>query len=770
MNFPRINKSPARTVNVPVLSGGVNKRDGISLIADNQVTDALNVWFDGGLLKTRPGITGGGKGEKIPLKGNYGQGAYINDITVFDDVTVNIADELGFTRECLLMAVKLQVTGGTKILLLLTSPDGATSGESEQVFGDYEEKIIGDGSTCNYINYNVPSDEISYFAVNCNDKSYLFVSSSKNSIYDIYEIAGDTSRLIPNTEIYAPLVLVNATACDSLYWDLNGVQWESYNMLTNRYKAQYTSVNKSLLKPPSDNPEGEPCHKMTYTLPKSLPRVDLSENPVYRGMYVEVELTNKNGGTVTHNAKFNGNGNAEESEDPGDGLLLTVTGKGFAFRMAGTNTFKTVTSNDYLENDITVTAFYEWDFEQVKNVMCQTKAKWFGGGTEGLMGGTRLFLCGNKEDSKKSLVVWSAKDKPLYFPQNNRFNVGKSNYPVTGFGIMSEMLVIFKPHEVFYTYYAENSGITAEDVINQQVIDYESSAVYFPLITITDRIGCDCPDTVRLCRNRLCWLNSNGKVYTLVSNNNYNERVCFCVSEMLGNELKSQNNEVDGDLTHAKAVDFGDYYMLFVGNMVYMLDYNSYGYTYISSYTKTEDANIKIPWFIWKLPITPKALLQSHSNLGFVLEFNYDGYIAVDCMKLGDGTADTICTPKPVLESNDNIWVYELEEKCIESTFTTKFFDFGAPFYEKEIKKVDIGYGGGADTELSVTYITNEGEMNTDIISFNGGYSDLPKFIKAKQLLPGIKFTRNIAIKVTGIGYMAVEGISITCRLLGGSK
>ena len=54
--IPRISDKAMRTLSIPDLSGGVNYRDGISQVLDNQLTDCRNVWFKNGMLRTRPGI------------------------------------------------------------------------------------------------------------------------------------------------------------------------------------------------------------------------------------------------------------------------------------------------------------------------------------------------------------------------------------------------------------------------------------------------------------------------------------------------------------------------------------------------------------------------------------------------------------------------------------------------------------------------------------------------------------------------------------------
>ena len=59
--LPYKNKHPLRSVGIPSLSGGVNLRDGLTQVNDNQLTDVKNMWFKDGMLKTRPGVINTGE-------------------------------------------------------------------------------------------------------------------------------------------------------------------------------------------------------------------------------------------------------------------------------------------------------------------------------------------------------------------------------------------------------------------------------------------------------------------------------------------------------------------------------------------------------------------------------------------------------------------------------------------------------------------------------------------------------------------------------------
>ena len=57
MKFPKINQNRMKSVTVPTLSGGTNLRDALTLVADNQLTESKNMWYNDGFLKTRPNLS-----------------------------------------------------------------------------------------------------------------------------------------------------------------------------------------------------------------------------------------------------------------------------------------------------------------------------------------------------------------------------------------------------------------------------------------------------------------------------------------------------------------------------------------------------------------------------------------------------------------------------------------------------------------------------------------------------------------------------------------
>ena len=62
MKLPKLQPTAAKTITINDFSGGLNLRDGMSEILDNQLTESKNMWWSDGVLKTRPGIENRGEG------------------------------------------------------------------------------------------------------------------------------------------------------------------------------------------------------------------------------------------------------------------------------------------------------------------------------------------------------------------------------------------------------------------------------------------------------------------------------------------------------------------------------------------------------------------------------------------------------------------------------------------------------------------------------------------------------------------------------------
>lgn len=706
MSFPIMNKRSRQGVSIPDLAGGINLRDSLTTVQDNQLTDAVNMWFRDGALRTRPGVE---KTAENIRNANIDMRKH--------DIFIDGKQLVSYLNWDFMPGG--EINANVHFFLV---------GANESV----EMKILELYLTV------VPEN---YLVFKMNKWLYCLMA---DSIYALDTSEPDALWQY-NVEPYVPLVMTNvlSTTQEESGWDISnavtGDMVNGFNLLTRRYKAQYSTVNRSLLSSTQSN------HKMIYQLPFGCFDCE--------GVTFTATITRDLDGIIdetTHTATFENMAYGEEKEVGSDNLRMKIYPKKIVFYKG--DSVATVSEADYRLNNMVITAQADYDTNSSisKETILKNKAKvfgmtectWFGGASAGINGGTRLFLCGNTKEGEENLVLWSGLNEPLYFSENCYAYVGDKDSRVTAFGKQSDMLVIFKENETYFTRYTRNDSITAEQLIDQSVIDLAASSVYFPLTLIHSHIGCDCSDTVQLCRNRLVWTNSNGKVYTLVTNNQYSERNIYEVGEMVERRLSNETN-----LKKAFSADWEGYYVLFCGANMYLMDYNSSGYQYVYSYQKNEDANVRIPWYYWKSDeiqerVANIPLLNINGTLAAVGENVY-------CFK--DGGSDN-GTP-------------------IHSSLTTKLFDFGAAGYRKNVDTVQLMLGNNGGAPISVGFVTDCG-TEYDEITLDGDDRDSYSagHISALTLSPCIRSVLRFGVKLESDGPLIVDGMTLGYRILGGAR
>lgn len=741
MKFPRINKQPLHSVTVPKLSGGINLRDAVTMVQDDQLTDSKNMWYKDNILKTRPGIHTAGKlsydGYNPPLGGH-------------DSVSVQKEN-----------AVK---TIGGKIYQLVSRHTEfryliETGGELHdsvshiQFFWVCAEKtvplpaITGDEGNCFQ----------NYFAVQSKDTLYCFCGTANAGV--IYSLSSGESvwKKVEEKDIYAPIIMTHCkkpkygfSISQSKLLEAGGTMFEGYNLISGYYRMRWSTYSDIAGTQTSETDKTK-RHPMIYEL--------LFNAFEYVGKTVTAKITDRSGTVYTHSVKIqSSSGWQVEQTNQGDNIYLAVAGKLLEFFASPTPTNDSydnamVTENDYVEDNMEITAPCPNSTENLKKVFSMQKNIWFGGDAAGISGGTRLFLCGNTEEKEKSLVLWSGLNNPLYFPENCYAYVGNSNQAVTAFGRQNDTLVIFKERETFYTQYMRNGNITARDLINQNVVDYTASNVYFPMIQLHSTIGCDCPDTVELCRNRLVWACRDGNVYTLITENQFSERNIYCLSDMIKRRLQTENA-----LELAHSCDWNGHYLLFTGNHVYVMNYESYGYVYASSYNKTDDAQLRIPWWYWELPTSsnPAAVLSDMQELLFVLNDFYRFDADIDVYRLDEKAEQDTMT----------------DQTGIPTMLLTKIFDFNLPHHYKNVPLVNMAFGNNGGAPIRISFVTDQGEEQGETVELSESDQDeySPEFVHNRQLRPCVRLINRIGIKAECEGAMSVDSISIDYRALGGAR
>ena len=340
----------------------------------------------------------------------------------------------------------------------------------------------------------------------------------------------------------------------------------------------------------------------------------------------------------------------------------------------------------------------------------------FGGTNSGYNSGTRLFVAGNPEH--KNVLRWSAVNDFSYFLENNFTYIGRDDEEITALAKQDGYLVVFKERELYAVEYASSTDSNNELV------------VYFPVTPISPYIGCDCPQSIQFIANRLTWLTSGGKVYTLYSENSYSERNVREISKHIENELKKHTAE---QLKAAKSADYNGNYMLFIENTVYIWNYDA---NPLYNYTSSERAQQNLCWFKWEFPYPVEYVCENNGELTIICSdgTDYQGYV-LDYSEDADDTVGATDTLP------------------ITSTYKSKLWDFGSPFTFKRINRALFEVLTMNDGEVKIYFCTENGREPIPATldaqyttNENSTYTTRPHLTRVRSM--GFELESDVAVKL----------------------
>lgn len=781
MIFPSINRQPSYRVEIPSMNGGINTHDAVTAIGDNQMISGENVYFDKGYLSTRSGTT-------IKLSLGYGDPGFPDERPNVPEVMPNTAFDLNKGKTEITSTPTVEFVGADgKYYVAVNS----IYNETDEVFynftyllsADKEDFIALDGG-----NVKLPNSKRTPYIIQDDNDIYAFSDSGIYKFkYNDEEIIYEWEKLDESNyedslgiPFYRPTVTYNAytladSKTDCRYESALG---EEINLLSSRYKMVYTMFNPDVAtEEVTIGSNKYKAHKMWYGLARPLKRG--------KNIYVNVSYTDNNGNTSgeLHTVTYNGEEVSESAFSDFDSLKLGVSANGKSFYFIHKNGGEFITGD--IINDADKTKIYKNTLNQNLEILATFNNKtyhkgdeiesseliysmsfgeWFGSGSEGIMGGSRLFLGGSTLN--KSMIRYSAANNPLYFPENNYISVGNPSDSVTGFGKQSNMLVIFKERETYYTQQADGTTYSAQDAESGNVVGTEVNAATFPIIQIHSEIGCNLPQTIALCSNKLCWMNKDGKVYTLTASSQYSTRNIWEIGSNVERLIKAHSQE---EMNRAFATSYGDYYYLSLGNKMYLLDIMSYSFARIANYSYSKNTEEYLVWYQWELFDKPMAfvpntvdLICSKSHIREDGVLLYKLYIRKfdDDKTNDDVVGELIANEEPIIA-----------ESPITSEIETKIFNFGSEEKFKNVESVSIGVGVVNNTSINLTYVTDRGESNTKELVFNAKSSPYkPDYIQEVTLYPRLCRIKRFGIKLSTIGKIAIDNLVIKYKTTGGVR
>ena len=713
MRIPKMSESSQYRVTVPALKGGINLLDAPHLVEDNQLTDALNMWWKDQALRVRPGLSTNAD-CLYTLSDNSHTLLGIKDLFGVPTFQFEELGEADFYRTALEVGSNGDTYWATVRKLfysgMATRPwDDSIGGSASHAVDALYIDLSGNASVSSYL-----TEQLYY------TPEGLILFSNGDSFCTPRKYDEPFEDMKPH--LYAPLVLVNGRGAAGLNQAaVTGTLLEGYNLLTPRFRCQFTT-------------DGEGIYFF-------LPQKHLDDREI------TVALTASNGQELVFTIP---QGSVVSQTLSGWSVELSREGGYFWFKSAaGPAAYPGVGFSSNVE--ITAEKSALCDPQKIGGMRFYT---WFGGDANGINGGTRLFMGGNP--LYPNLVHWSDINNPLYFPENNYAYVGETDNAVTAFGRQSDMLVIFKERELYYATYMAGSSVTAQEVIDGAVVDVAANAACFPLTQISAGVGCDCPDTVQLCGNRLVWATSEGKVYVLATVNQFNERNACDISGMIGPELQAIQRD---KWKAASAGDYDGHYVLLVDDRLYLFDYGASAFHNASAYTREDTLQKGISWYKWEVAMEGVSFrrFMARDTRGMLLgDYSHNGWTYRILFTL-QGEEDML----PHYEEQSGEIVFT--SRPIPAFFQTKVFDFGYPERRKTIRRLHMGATDTGAHAITLSYITEDGVAQDACRLGLTGDGKMREWM----VTPGVSRVRQFGFRADSSGRMAVDSLVLRYEMKG---
>ena len=750
MKYPSISRSALRQVIIPQLNGGINTKDPASQILDNQLTKCRNMWWYNTDLCTRPGLSHPEHfGFSLPASGGEHGTLSCRNYPVFLNGEPCLAS-LSWNH--------------TTVQLILLKESGTLSGMITVCTRESVDDSVpcslycgnpkADNGTGIFVLVPTTQDEIS--------KGKIFEIVKSGDSYTPYEFTVH-SFYIPLISVYGKGEQYSSLPTNEQTETAPSAMFEGFNLLTGAFRSAFTTdgvsyefrlpVSKLTSRYAEDirvQFRGAKGEIVTYTISSSADTV-VTNNPSEGANALMIKVDRENGTVLFCSSK---------QLNPDDTVLSNGT---YPWRQP----------KGEILNNLVITA-WKTDDKQMDKILGMTISQQFGG-ADGLFGGSRTFLSGNQK--YPNLVCWSAVNNPLYFSESSFAYVGDANQKVTALAKQSDMLVIFKEREIYSTTYVQGEA-SGEDLLAGRVTDVTAAMAYFPIVQCHGSIGCDLPDTVHLCANRLIWASSDKRVYTLVSVSNTSEENVVPVSSLIENTLP------DYDFSKAFAVDWKNHYLLFFGASVLLLDYEKTVYKNIGGYGDSEAAAKNLSWHFWDLSsVTAPGEAASDVSAGILLGAFAGSNTCMILTRSMSVSADG--------EELNSLYVYTFDFSApeddiivpisgsssfrhvnypIESEFATKVFDFEKPDLLKKISFVYLGVSALPDTFVHVTFHTERGDYFTEPRSaFPDEHFDRNS-AKILRFLPLLNRIREISVAVKSDRPFSVNSLSLKYKTLGSVK
>jgi len=550
VKYKALDNTGQKELLIESFEGGLNTSVPPNCIEDNELSDALNMWYRDGFLQKRPGLT-------PDISSLIWQG----DVSEFDTVNFRFFPQPIFYE-------------GKEYRIFTVVHSDIMSFERHYVF------LIN--RACEIMNMGVLHfgridsttfylpESINFFSGKSNDGIgiYAFVTlynsnGSGEKEYHIYEATGEESNWIITKNYYIPTVYVNGRGdnyeysqpSQNYFSEQTPFEPESVNMIDGSFRAYFSSDG--------------------YSSVFRLPLMDIDPNAqITCRVY---HAPDRSTWWIVEPGKNEAVCNQYETP-----VTLTVD------RLKGVLKF----TSDGIDHPISYMNSYKYNNICVTScVRSLNKYEDIVSSTQTTKNGEHLLFSGGKDTGR---IYCAKNDKPLYFPSKSSIYVGDCNERLCALSNFKGETLCFKENRIYRLNI--KSGKKLEGLFTDIITDCFEPTI-LSADCISENIGSIYPDTICNCHGSLFFLSGNGVVYKMDSLNSEGlKEISFKIKDKLSTVLTDGTPYSTN--VFASAVDGN--YMLFIGSKVFVLNCSIKGVRYPSTAFKVKSENCG--WFYFEFP------------------------------------------------------------------------------------------------------------------------------------------------------------------------
>lgn len=371
--------------------------------------------------------------------------------------------------------------------------------------------------------------------------------------------------------------------------------------------------------------------------------------------------------------------------------------------------------NMYHENNIKVTATKEIE-NGAEKIMYSSCA---------LSHDSRIFISGGESGNQVFVTNY---ETPLYFPQNSSVEAGVGDSEIIGFSAQSGKVIALK-RDGLYTITLKKGNRLSDISLLADNDKLFTECDSLSCEEITKEMGCLDKGSIAVMDNNTVYLGNDGNLYALTSLTN--KRV-ICLSENIGKDF--------ADFKYADfAVANDSHYMLFKDNKAFVFEL-----------TSPEKPKV----YYWEFPADFKITGGIYRQKKFIFlctgENQKLSYLA------------TLTDDKDAyLYYNDDSEI-TLAECVVESSITTKHFDFSSNSVRKNIESIYLALASKGSVSIAVN-----GKEIADINFRLTDHEYEDGEFKSVKLMPHINNANSVFITLSGKSGMTIGELEIIYKKIG---